>query len=567
MAPELSATAERNLARWRSAPHLAEHRAALTSFLAAASTAEVEDAFGADLPFGTAGRRGCEGVGPNRINARTIAESAAGLAVLRPSLAVVGYDGRAHSREYALLSAEVLLAAGARVELFAQACATPQLAHRATTAGAQAAVMITASHNPADHNGFKAFGPHGGQIVPPLDRQVMAAVVGQADLPIGRMPLATALAEGRARWVTRADDEAYLAYVARQAGAGPRDCRLVFSALQGVGGRTVPAVLERAGFTAVALVASQAEPSPLFETLPDGIANPEAPEALAQLIAACAQQDADAGLAADPDADRVGLVARDPDSPHGYRFFRGYELAALIAQHTIVRRARDGRLPAGSVVLRSVVGSRFIDAVAAEYGARVIGDLPIGFKWCGELQADRLDEEHFVAALDESHGFNRGVAVRDKDAASAALALAEIVADCRAEGITVSQRLAGLHTRYGARAEQVFGLRMASAEAMGQFVDRLRSHPPSTLLGRRVSTIVDRLNDPWTSSVSGMAVPENFLMLELAGDDTTGNALVGVRPSGTEPKLKIYALAGGRAEQRAELDNWVQSVPDAMTVL
>ena len=272
------------------------------------------------------------------------------------------------------------------------------------------------------------------------------------------------------------------------------------------------------------------------------------------------------GLAADPDADRVGMVARDPAAPGGYRFLRGHELAALIAHQSIVSRARDGRLPAGSVVLRSVVGSRFVDAVAAEYGVRVVGDLPIGFKWCGELQAAGLDDAHFVAALDESHGFNRGALVRDKDAASAALALAELVAECRAAGQTVSDRLAELQRRYGARSEWVFGRRVDERASLDRMVDQLRGHLPTELLGRRVTRVADRLNDPWTSSVSHLSVPENFILLELAGDARLGPALIGLRPSGTEPKLKIYVLVEAGADAAAA-ESFAQSVPDALLTM
>jgi phosphoglucomutase/phosphomannomutase len=379
-------------------------------------------------------------------------------------------------------------------------------------------------------------------------------------MSLARQPLPCAeLASPAIERVGRDDDEAYLDYVAGQAVSGARDVRLVFSPLHGVGARTVPPVLARAGFGDMHRVEAQCVADPAFGSLPGGIANPEQPAALAALIARCRELDADAGLAADPDADRLGFVARDPAAPDGYRVFNGNELATLIVWHTLESLSRQGRLAPNALVMRSVVGSDRIAALCADAGVELWGDLPIGFKWVGGLLAAGVGDDRLLAAVDESHGYNRGALVRDKDAASAALALAELAADCRARGMLVGDVLAGIEARHGLFDERVVSQPLARLADGERVLDALRRRPPRELLGRRVTRLVDRQATPWVNPATGLPHPESFLLLWLEG------ARLGVRVSGTEPKLKIYVLARApHGSDRQALAEFAAALPAAL---
>lgn len=557
----LSPVAAAEVRRWRTDPLLAEHRPAVEALLAGGDWEAVEDAFGRVLPFGTAGRRGPEGVGPNRLNTRTIAESAAGLAqdvLAQPALprrAVIGFDMRRRSAEYARLAAETMVALGLEVLLFDEPCATPQLAFEVQRRGAGCGAMITASHNPPGDNGFKAYGPHGGQVVPPQDRRIIDRVMALAGQPLA--PVGGPRGSLRHRGLD--EDSDYLAYVASQACGRSREARLVFSPLHGVGGRTVLPVLRRAGFGELHLVPQESVRDPDFGELPGGLANPESPPALAGLVARLRELDADAGCASDPDADRLGFAARDPHAPGGYRIFGGNQLATLIVWQTLQARAASGTLPANGVVLRSVVGAALLEPLCADYGVDLWGDYPIGFKWFGQTCAQVLGERPLLAAVDESHGFNRGALVRDKDAASAALALAELVADARADGRTVSDLWAALEARYGLCEERVVSRRLAARDEASRLLARLREDPPARLAGLAVERVEDRAAEPWLNPATGQPQPEEFLLLHL------DRARLGVRASGTEPKLKLYVMARGRA--RADLLELVEELPAALLSL
>lgn len=544
---ELSAAAVASLERWLSDDLFAEWRGEVLALLADADWPEIEAAFGRVLEFGTAGRRGKAGVGPNRINARTIGETAAGLAdcvrAMAPEVAptcVVGYDARRHSREYGELCAEILAARGFKVYLFEGPTATPMLAFSVVHLGAAAGLMITASHNPPEYNGIKAYWRHGGQVVPPYDQAIIDHARALDGQPIERMPLSQAVAAGRVVVLDEGVDRAYWDYVAAQAVPGPRRARVVYSPLEGVGKRCVVPVLERAGFADVHLVASQAEPSSEFANVPDRIANPEVPAAMEAVLERCRALDADAGIASDPDADRIGFVARDPREPGGYRFFTGNQIGVLVSWFTCESYTRAGRMPARPLVLTTAVTTGLIRRIAESYGARVIGDLPVGFRWMGEVLADGLSGEELIVAVEESHGVNRGGLVRDKDAASAALALCELTAELVAQGRTASELLEDLYRRYGYHAEFLHNEESEDLEALGAVVASLRRSPPTEVDGLAVVSVEDRAEGGYLSPVTGRPVRENFLIFRLAG--AGAEVSLAIRPSGTEPKLKIYAM-------------------------
>ncbi|MCC7495638.1 MAG: phospho-sugar mutase [Fimbriimonadaceae bacterium] len=567
-----------NLILWLTGSAFEAWRAEVTAAVTAADWDELDDAFGQVIPFGTAGRRGREGLGPNRLNARTIAESAAGLAdwvrAAHPGTAptcVVAYDSRRHSAAYGRLCAEVLAARGVQVALFDGPRATPMLAYTVLAQGAQCGVMITASHNPPADNGIKAYGASGGQVVPPDDQHIIDCVNAVSHDEIEREDLDAALAEGRAVLLGQEADAAYWRYVAGQAISNERDCRLVYSPLQGVGGRCVLPVLERAGFRDVQVVAAQAAPSSEFENVANQVANPEVPTAMGEVLALCRATDADAGIASDPDADRIGFVARDPDVEGGYRFFNGNQIGVLVTWFACDAMAREGSLPADPVVLKTAVTTELIPKIAKHYGVACRGALPVGFRWFGEVLQHQLRAEQLIAAIEESHGINRGGLVRDKDAASAALALAELTAHLKAAGRTVTALLDDLYRQFGYHGEVLHNVVQPKRAAIDAILAALRANPPALLGGLAVQETEDRLAGDYLNPVTGQPVIENFLIYRLGGDDLLDEVKVAIRPSGTEPKMKVYVQGvapvppgGDLAAIRRATDELLASLPAAL---
>lgn len=543
----LSEAAARYLTLWLTGEAFAAWRDAVAAAVAAGDWPELEAAFGSVMPFGTAGRRGREGLGPNRLNARTIAESAAGLGdsvkaayPTEPPTCVIAYDGRRQSRAYGRLCAEVLCARGFQVDLFDGPRATPELAFTVLRRRALCGIMITASHNPPDDNGFKAYWRSGGQVVPPYDAAIIACVERLSAATIDQEPLELALQEGRCTLLGPEADAEYWDYVAAQAVTGRRDARIVYSPLQGVGGQCVLPVLQRAGFRDVHVVASQAEPSSEFEAIRGRVANPEIPEAMQQVTDLCRELDAAIGIASDPDADRIGLVARDPASEGGYRFLNGNQIGVLVTWFACQAMRHEGVLPESPVVLKTAVTTELITRLAADYGVAVRGDLPVGFRWMGEVLDELLEDGQLIAAIEESHGVNRGGRVRDKDAASAALALAELAAQLKAEGRTVADLLDDLYRRYGYHAEVLHNVVQPRREAIDAILEALRRQPPTHLGGLPVLACEDRLRGDYRSPVTQQPVLENFLIYRLGGNAQVDEVRVAIRPSGTEPKMKVY---------------------------
>ena len=472
--------------------------------------ADLADRFDGRLEFGTAGLRGALGAGPNRMNRVVVTRAAAGLASYLRSeghqggTVVVGYDARHLSDVFARDTAEVMEGAGLRARLLPRALPTPLLAYAVRHLGAVAGVMVTASHNPPQDNGYKVYLGDGSQIVPPADRDISAAIdaVGAlADVPRG---------DG---WETLDDDvvEAYLDdVVALVDPDGPRDLVTVYTPLHGVGGTTVAAVLERAGFAAPHVATAQAEPDPDFPTV--AFPNPEEPGAMDLATALAAERDADVVVANDPDADRCAVAV--PDA-HGWRMLRGDEVGALLGDH-LLRLGHDG------VYANSIVSSSLLGTMARARGRRHEETLT-GFKWIGRVPGLAFGYEEalgYCVAPD---------LVRDKDGVSALLLVVDLAARLKAEGRTLVDRLDEIAREHGLHATDQLSVRVTDLSLIGQAMERLRSAPPASLGGLPV----ERLED--LAEGSAALPPTDGLRFRLAE-----GARVIVRPSGTEPKIKCY---------------------------
>ena len=504
-------------------------RAELDGLLEAAASGDAEagadlaERFTGMLEFGTAGLRGAMGAGPNRMNRSMVIRAAAGLtAYLRESspepLVVVGFDARHSSDVFARDTAAVVVAAGGRAMVLPRPLPTPLLAFAIRHLGADAGVMVTASHNPAQDNGYKVYLGDGSQIVPPSDADI-AAHIAQVEL-VADVPRAGS------GWVTLDDDvlEAYLdAATAVVAPDSPRGLSVVHTALHGVGSDVVVAAFARAGFGAPLVVPSQSEPDPDFPTV--SFPNPEEPGAIDAALALATRVHPDIVLANDPDADRCAVAVPDPaaatvDNTAGWRMLHGDEVGSLLGAHILSRGVRDD-----AVFANSIVSSRLLAAMAAGAGIRHEETLT-GFKWISRVAGLRYGYEEAIGYCVDPHQ------VRDKDGISAALMLAEMAAGLRARGRSLLDVLDDLAVTHRVHATDSFAVRVDDLSLIATLMSRLRKKPPTNLGG----VLVSRVDD--LAQGSERLPPTDGLRYFLEDESR-----VIVRPSGTEPKLKVYLEA------------------------
>lgn len=488
----------------------AELEAIIADVEAGADATDLADRFDGTLEFGTAGLRGALGAGPNRMNRVVVVRAAAGLAAyLRAAGAapdagvVIGYDARHNSDVFARDTAEVMTGAGFRAITMPRPLPTPVLAYAIRELGCVAGVMVTASHNPPQDNGYKVYLGDGSQIVPPADSEIAAHI--EAVGPLAEVPRGGAGTVVGAQIVDR-----YLDTAAELAGDGPRDLTIVYTPLHGVGGTSVVEVLETAGFDAPHVVAEQEEPDADFPTV--SFPNPEEPGAMDLAMALAARTDADIVVANDPDADRCAVAV---PGPHGWRMLSGDEVGALLARH-LLSTGRTG------VYATTIVSSSLLSRMAAAAGQPYVETLT-GFKWIGRVDGLAFGyEEALGYCVDPEH-------VRDKDGVTALLLLCEIAARAKADGRTLTDLLDDVAAEFGVHATDQVSVRVTDLALIGAAMDRLRSTPPATLGGLAVEQVDD------LALGSADLPPTDGLRYRLAD-----GARVVVRPSGTEPKLKCY---------------------------
>ncbi|MFD2082146.1 phosphomannomutase [Actinopolymorpha cephalotaxi] len=472
--------------------------------------AELADRFAGPLTFGTAGLRGALGAGPNRMNRAVVIRAAAGLAAyLRTEGAtdgavVIGYDARRNSDIFAADTAAVLAGAGLRPLVLPEPLPTPVLAFAIRQLGCVAGVMVTASHNPPQDNGYKVYLGDGSQIVPPADIEIAAAIASVG--PLADVPR-------EQNWETLGPEilEAYLDRAAGLLGPGPRDVSIAYTPLHGVGGAVVRAALDRAGFAEPEVVAAQAEPDPAFPTV--AFPNPEEPGAMDLAFELAGRTGADVVLANDPDADRCAVGVPTAD---GVRMLTGDEVGALLAVHLLDSGARG-------TLATTIVSSSLLGVVAARRGEPYAETLT-GFKWIGRVPGLAFGyEEALGYCVDPA-------AVADKDGITALLRVAELVAAQKQAGRTLLDLLDDIAREYGLHVTAQHSVRVSDLSQIDATLHRLHTHPPEVLGGRPVER-VDDLSEPGADSLPGTPGVRYVL---------AGGARVVIRPSGTEPKLKCY---------------------------
>ena len=531
-------------------PVTAAELSALISRVEAGETAaadELADAFDGTLQFGTAGLRGRLGPGSNRMNRIVVARAAAGLAAYLVAnggkSVVVGYDARRNSDVFARDTAAIMSGAGIAAMVLPSALPTPVLAFAIRHLGCDAGVMVTASHNPPDDNGYKVYLGDGSQIVPPADAEISACIAA-----VGALEL-----------IPRSDDFAVLddavldAYVGRAVsllGDGPREVSAVYTAMHGVGGEVFMRTVRQAGFDAPTKVAAQFEPDGRFPTV--SFPNPEEPGAMDLALADARAQGADVIIANDPDADRSAAGIRTAED---YRMLTGDEVGALLAWWIAERGRRAGK-PAHGVYAQSIVSGTLLERIAADAGLGYATTLT-GFKWISKVPDLRFGYEEALGYCCDP------TAVKDKDGITASLLMLEMVSALKAQGRGIQDVLDDLARKFGLYATSQLSVRVSDISLIADAMSRLRADPPTSLGGRDVVRM-----DDLEKGADGLPPTDGLRF-------TLNDARVIIRPSGTEPKLKCYLqvvvpVAGDidkvRATAQSELDAVRASVAEALAL-
>jgi phosphoglucomutase len=549
---------------WAENPYFdKETRSTAKKLLAEDKQTEREECFGSLLEFGTGGLRGIMGVGTNRINRYTIQMATEGVARIierkgKESDAtgvVIGYDSRHRSFEFAQVSSQVLAAHGIPVYLFREIAPTPLVSCELLRRKAIAGIIITASHNPPEYNGYKVYWENGGLIVPPEDSQIIEEV--QNIKRIDKIPTVTfetALQDGKIEWIDNQADEYFLETV-RKLSLGERQNNknfgVVFTPLHGTGGRLVPELLRQQGFEKVKVVAEQMLPDGDFSTVASP--NPEEKKSFEMAIAQASEDD-ELILANDPDADRLGVMVRDAEN--NWQWLSGNQIGVLILDFVLSALKLQKRLPQKGVIISTVVTSPLVSKMARENGLDAV-EVLTGFKWIRQA-ALRFEKEQggkFVFGMEESHGFLMGNHSGDKDGIWASMAFAEMAAALKQNKLTPIDRLNQIYQEYGQHLDALGTQTFKGTKGMEkiqQIMRDLRNSPPESVAGQAVVKITDYLENKIicgneTRQGPGLP-PSNVIALELAD-----NSRITARPSGTEPKIKYYFnLQGKDAEMLNE---------------
>ena len=516
------------------------------------------DAFFQDLAFGTAGLRGTLGAGTNRMNIYTVGRATQGFADYlnanfeNPSVAIAR-DSRNKGELFVRVTASILAANGIVAHVYPKISPVPTLSFAVRDLGCSGGICMTASHNPAAYNGYKAYGPDGCQITSEAAKAISASIANtDAFSGVKTMGFDEAVASGMVKWIDDAVLERYYDAVlsksvsslsAEQVAEAP--LKLVYTPLNGTGLIPVTTVLERAGITDITVVPEQREPNGDFPTCP--YPNPEIREAMQKGIDLCEEVHPDLLLATDPDADRVGVACKDGDD---YTLLTGNEMGVLLLDYIARMRSERGEDLSDKVAVTTIVSSAMVDALAAEYGFELRRCLT-GFKYIGDIITELSDAgqvDRFIFGFEESYGYLSGDHVRDKDAVNASLLICQMAQDYKLRGMNLAQAMRALYEKHGwwlNRTASVSFPGAAGAETMRGIMAKLREQAPSELAGRAVEAVVD-----YEGGVNGLP-SANVVEFDVEG----GNKVI-VRPSGTEPKIKLYVFAkdADRAAADALLD-------------
>ncbi len=560
---QLTASAATNLKAWLTEPRYAEYADEVAAHVREGKWKQLDDVFWTVIPFGTGGRRGkMYPIGSNAINDRTIGESAQGLAdYVKETLGEnaklscgIAYDTRHRSEHFARLCTEIMTAAGFTVFFLKGFRSTPELSFLVRYKQCSCGIMVTASHNPPSDNAVKVYWSTGGQVLPPHDAGIIQRVMSTQE--IRRANFDEMLAAGKVVICQDEVDPEFFDAVLTQSWPGPRDLKVIYSPLHGVGAMAAVPVLEKDGFREIEVYGPQAKPDGDFPNVPGHVSNPENPKIFDALITRAKETGADLALATDPDCDRIGCAAPITVGSADWHTLTGNQIGALLADYVLENWKKSGRLTPQHFIATTLVTTQMVRRIGDSYGVRTIGDLLVGLKWIAGA-IDEFGPVLFVYGTEESHGYMAGSYVRDKDGALGSLLLCELAANLKANKQTLHEKLDSLYWQHGLHVERTLNVQMPGSEGMARMLDVMaafRAHPPTELGGIGVAQIRDyeqQIVTPAGGQPQPLAGPHgDLVILDLKTD---GN-YVACRPSGTEPKIKFYMFAYTAPEQLANLE-------------
>ena len=544
---------------------------------------EIKERFYMDLEFGTAGLRGIIGAGINRMNIYVVRRATQGLAnyIIKQGAAdkgvAIAYDSRNMSPEFAMEAAMTLAANGIKAYKFESLRPTPELSFAVRELGCVAGINITASHNPPEYNGYKVYWEDGAQFTPPHDKGVTEEVLAIEDLSsVKTTDEASAIAAGKYEVIGKEIDDKYIAQVKAQVvnqkaiDEMQDQIRIVYTPLHGTGNIPARRVMKEIGFTHVYVVPEQELPDGNFPTV--SYPNPEAKEAFELGLKLAKEKDADLVLATDPDADRLGVYVKDAKSGE-YIPLTGNMSGSLLCEYVLSQKQAEGKIPADGQVVKSIVSTNLIDAVAKAYGAELI-EVLTGFKWIGKqiLKNETTGTGTYLFGMEESYGCLIGTYARDKDAISATAALCEAAAYYKQKGMTLWDAMVAMYEKYGYYKDSVKSIGLSGIEGLAKIqsiMETLRNNTPAEVGGYKVVSARDYKLDTIRDMETGAVKPTGLPASNVLYYDLEDGAWICVRPSGTEPKIKFYFGVKGTSledadQKEADLGAAVMAMVDKM---
>ncbi|MDR0873406.1 MAG: phospho-sugar mutase [Prevotellaceae bacterium] len=555
---------------WLNGNYDAETKAAVKRMLDAEDKTELIEAFYKDLEFGTGGLRGIMGVGSNRMNIYTVGAATQGLAnYLKKQFAdipkisvVIGHDCRNNSRRFAEISANIFSANGIKVYLFNNLRPTPEVSFAIRTLGCQSGIIITASHNPKEYNGYKAYWNDGAQMVPPHDENVILEVENIKSVNEIRYKGNPDLIE----IIGDNIDQLYIDQI-KTIALSPKsiarnsDMKIVYTPIHGTGVRLIPRTLKAFGFKNIIHVPEQDVVSGDFPTVVSP--NPEEPAALSLAVQKAKETNADIVMASDPDADRVGIAVKDDKGE--WILVNGQQTALMLTYYLIRRWKELGKVTGKEFVVKTIVTTELIKTLAERNGVAIF-DVYTGFKWIADIIKKEEGKRQYIGGGEESYGYLAQDFVRDKDAVSACAVIAEMAAWAKDNGLTVFELLQSIYLEYGYSKEKGISVTKkgkSGADEIKQMMVDFRANPPKELAGSRIVLIKDfgtlTATEPLTGKTSKLEMPVTSDVLQYFTED---GSKVSVRPSGTEPKIKFYVEVLGELKAKEDYDTAVKKADE-----
>ena len=546
---KITQSAVDNINTWLTDSRYTKYAPGIAQHIDDGKWSELDDVFWTVIPFGTGGRRGkMYPFGCNAINERTIGESAQGLAEYvretkpdGPWSAAIAYDTRHRSREFAELCAGVLVANGFTVYFIDQYRSPPELSYLIRFKKCDCGIMVTASHNPPSDNAVKVYWSSGAQLIPPHDKAVIAKVGAVNEIPIANFE--ESVAAKKVVICTEETDKALMQEHVQHSFDGPRDLKVIYSPLHGVGEFNVKSLLNEVGFKDLEIYERHREPSGDFPNVPGHVSNPENKAVFTEIIEHAQKTGAELILATDPDCDRMGAaVPVTTDTKGEWATFNGNQLGALLTDYIFSQRAAAGTLTPDHYMVTTLVTTLMCRRITQSYGSKCYDNNLVGFKWICSVM-DEHDPSQFVFGTEESHGYLVGEYCRDKDGAVACMLMTQLAAHVKAQGKSLFEHMDDLYIKHGYHAEELVTIRMEGSDGMRRMkalMEKFRSDMPTEIGGLKITGMRDYLKsttvkaDGSTEKLDGPV--SNLIMLDT---EVEGN-YVAARPSGTEPKVKFY---------------------------